>query len=80
MRRAASSVFLLVVGRQGDFVVDDPLLSRRHYAIQMDGDYLIEDLASTNATFLNSRRVTEKTQLQYGDRIVIGSTILRVLH
>ncbi len=70
-----------VLGRQSDcdFVIDDPLLSRRHCAVSVDesGEYLIEDLNSTNATYLNSRRLAEKSRLSYGDRIVIGSTILR---
>ncbi len=70
-----------VLGRQGDceFVIDDPLLSRRHCAVSVDGagDYFIEDLNSTNSTFLNSRKLSEKSRLQYGDRIVIGSTIMR---
>ena len=70
-----------VMGRQGDceFVIDDPLLSRRHCAVSMDesGEYFLQDLNSTNATYLNSRKLTEKSRLSYGDRIVIGSTILR---
>ena len=70
-----------VLGRQGDcdFIIDDPLLSRRHCAVSVDsaGDYFIEDLNSTNSTFLNSRRLAEKSRLQYGDRIVIGNTIMR---
>lgn len=71
----------VVLGRENDceFVIADPLLSRRHCAVTVDekGDYFIEDLNSTNSTTLNSRRVQEKSRLQYGDRIVIGSTILR---
>jgi pSer/pThr/pTyr-binding forkhead associated (FHA) protein len=41
------------------------------------GDFWLEDLGSTNSTFLNSRKLQEKGRLQYGDRIVIGNTILR---
>ncbi len=70
-----------VLGRQGDceFVIDDPLLSRKHCAVSVDGEgeYSIEDLNSTNSTFLNSRKLAEKSRLQYGDRIVIGTTIMR---
>ncbi len=70
-----------VLGRQSDceFVIDDPLLSRKHCAVSVDqnGQYLLEDLNSTNATFLNSRRLSEKSRLSYGDRIEIGRTILR---
>ncbi len=70
-----------VLGRQSDceFVIDDPLLSRRHCVLsaEADGDYFLEDLNSTNSTFVNSRKLTEKSRLSYGDRIVIGNTIMR---
>jgi hypothetical protein len=59
----------LVVGRQPDcdFVIHDPLL------------YLLEDLGSKNATFLNARQVQAPERLHYGDRIVAGDTVLRFL-
>jgi len=70
-----------VLGRQSDceFVIDDPLLSRRHCLVSVDeaGDYFLEDLNSTNSTFLNSRKLAGKSRLSYGDRIVIGKTIMR---
>jgi pSer/pThr/pTyr-binding forkhead associated (FHA) protein len=71
----------LVLGRQEDcdFVIDDPLLSRHHCRVSVDdqGDFWLEDLESRNATFLNARKLQDRTRLQYGDRIVIGTTILR---
>ena len=71
----------IVLGRQKDceFAIDDPLLSRRHCLVTVDGkgDFFIEDLNSTNATLLNSRKVKKRSRLQYGDRIVVGNTILR---
>ena len=71
----------IALGRQKEceFVIDDPLLSRRHCLITADtrGDFSIEDLNSTNATLLNSRTLRKKSRLQYGDRIVAGNTILR---
>jgi pSer/pThr/pTyr-binding forkhead associated (FHA) protein len=73
----------LVVGRQEDcdFVIGDPLLSRRHFRIAMeaDGEYLLEDLGSKNATHLNAGRVQGPVRLHYGDRIVAGDTVLRFL-
>jgi pSer/pThr/pTyr-binding forkhead associated (FHA) protein len=72
---------VLVLGRQKDCdcLIDDPLLSRHHCRVSVDekGDFWLEDLGSTNSTFLNSRKLQEKGRLQYGDRIVIGNTILR---
>jgi pSer/pThr/pTyr-binding forkhead associated (FHA) protein len=73
----------LVVGRQEDcdFVIRDPLLSRRHFRVAMDadGEYLLEDLGSKNSTFLNARQVQGPERLHYGDRIVAGGTVLRFL-
>ena len=70
-----------MLGRQKDceFAINDKLLSRRHSLITADarGDFFIEDLNSTNGTLLNSRKVQKKSRLQYGDRIVLGTTILR---
>ncbi len=85
-REAFGTAFVIdrpgvVLGRQTDceFVIDDPILSRRHCLItaEASGDFYLEDLNSTNGTFLNSRKVQKKTRLQYGDRIVLGNTILR---
>ena len=71
----------LVLGRQTecDCVIDDPLLSRRHCRVSIDekGGFWLEDLGSKNSTFLNSRKLQEKRRLHYGDRIMIGNTILR---
>ena len=73
----------LVVGRHGDcdFVLRDPLLSRRHFRISVDpdGEFILEDLGSKNATFLNAREVHGPERLHYGDRIVAGNTVLRFL-
>ncbi|MFI5368586.1 MAG: FHA domain-containing protein, partial [Spirochaetia bacterium] len=71
----------LVLGRQkdSDCVINDTLLSRHHCRVISDetGDYWLEDLGSTNGSYLNSRKLQEKMRLSYGDRIVIGNTILR---
>ena len=73
----------IVVGRAAecDFVLNDPVLSRTHCRITTDGkgDFFLEDLDSKNSTFLNSRKVEARAQLHYGDRILIGDTILRFL-
>jgi pSer/pThr/pTyr-binding forkhead associated (FHA) protein len=71
----------IVIGRhkECDLALNDPLLSRKHCTVTVDanGDFFLEDLNSTNSTFLNSKKMTEKTQLNYGDRIILGNTILR---
>jgi pSer/pThr/pTyr-binding forkhead associated (FHA) protein len=37
---------------------------------------MIEDLGSTNGTFLNGKRLTVPEQVAKGDRVQIGSTVL----
>lgn len=68
----------VVIGRdpQADLVIPSPLVSRRHARLYPeDGYYLVEDLGSTNHTFLNGQRVTGPTRLQAGDVLQIGQAI-----
>lgn len=55
--------------------IDASGVSRRHAKISMAGDRAaLEDLDSSNGTFLGSRRVTSETPLADGDVIELGST------
>jgi len=66
-----------------DLDTDDPeaKVSRRHARITLrDGQYLIEDLGSTNGTFVNrGHRLAsgERHPLKDGDEIIVGKTFLR---
>ena len=66
-----------------DLDSDDPeaKVSRRHARIsRRDGQYAIEDLGSTNGTFVNrGRRLVPGNShpLQDGDEIIVGKTFLR---
>ena len=66
-----------------DLDSDDPeaKVSRRHARISIrDGNYLIEDLGSTNGTFVNrGRRLApgDRCPLKDGDEIIVGKTFLR---
>ena len=41
-----------------------------------DGSWYIEDLGSTNGTYLNQRRITAPAELRAGDKVKIGKTTL----
>ena len=74
-----------VIGRLADDdngrLADDPELSRRHARIQAtpDGGIEIQDLGSTNGTYVNNERVTTRRRLQAGDIVEVGQTKLSVL-
>ncbi|MGF1508324.1 MAG: FHA domain-containing protein [Myxococcota bacterium] len=71
----------ILIGRAstGDIVLIEDMVSRRHARVGLTSDQLfIEDLSSTNGTFVNGEKVT-RTQLREGDRILIGTSILRVV-
>jgi pSer/pThr/pTyr-binding forkhead associated (FHA) protein len=63
------------VGRaaRADFVVDVALVSRVHCRLMLnDEDQLeLEDLGSTNGTFVNGKKITKVT-LNHGDTVTIG--------
>jgi pSer/pThr/pTyr-binding forkhead associated (FHA) protein len=63
-----------------DFVVDAPLVSRVHCRLTTDagGRLDVEDLKSTNGTFVNDQRVTGPTRLEAGDRLRVGRVELTV--
>jgi pSer/pThr/pTyr-binding forkhead associated (FHA) protein len=57
----------------------DAEISRQHARITHAGDeYVIEDLGSTNGTFLNGRKISRPEVLSAGDRIQVGATTLVV--
>lgn len=62
------------VGRapRADFVVDAPLVSRLHCRLTLQSDgLLVEDLESTNGTYVNGERVT-KLVMRNGDALRVG--------
>ena len=66
-----------------DLDTDDPeaKVSRRHARVSLtNGNYLIEDLGSTNGTFINrGKRLApgDRHPLRDGDEIIVGKTFLR---
>ncbi|MBX7044260.1 MAG: FHA domain-containing protein [Ignavibacteria bacterium] len=63
-----------IIGRQeGDLVLKDDTVSRRHASIMNNGgNYLLQDLGSTNGTFVNNKRISQAA-LSNGDRIRFGN-------
>ncbi len=71
----------IIVGRSSDLemVLVEDMVSRKHAKIQMQADQIwIEDLGSTNGTFVNGEKV-KKARLKEGDRVLIGTSILKVV-
>ncbi len=68
----------VTIGRlsESDVPIADTAASRRHATVTFrDGEYLLEDLGSTNGTLVNDHVIREHV-LSDGDRITIGATIL----
>lgn len=69
-----------LVGREtGDLPLRDEKVSRKHAEIGLygPGAYVLRDLASTNGTYVNGQRVSEKVKLKHWDLIRIGDTRIR---
>lgn len=61
------------------YLEDDTFTSSVHARVyRRYGELWLEDLHSTNGTFLNDEKLGEPTRIQRGDRIKVGSTILEV--
>jgi pSer/pThr/pTyr-binding forkhead associated (FHA) protein len=71
-----------VIGRAPDcaIVVDDRLVSRQHARIRCQpAAWLVEDLGSSNGTFVNGERLTHPRRLAPGDVVLVGRTELQIL-
>ncbi|MDY6845657.1 MAG: FHA domain-containing protein [Chloroflexota bacterium] len=71
----------VLLGRDlaNDVAIGDPEVSRRHARFFMrDDDFFVEDLGSTNGTFLNGERISSPKQLRAGDVITFGENIVMV--
>lgn len=69
-----------LIGREGaDIPLGDEKVSRKHAEIGLygPGAFLVRDLASTNGTRLNGKRIMDKAKLAHWDEIRVGDTVLR---
>ncbi|MBN2148313.1 MAG: FHA domain-containing protein [Anaerolineales bacterium] len=66
------------IGREAgnDIVISDADVSRKHATLTLQGDtYLLEDLGSTNGTFVNGERIAGPTILTVGDMVSFGDAV-----
>jgi pSer/pThr/pTyr-binding forkhead associated (FHA) protein len=71
----------ITIGRAGDatLVLSDDYASTRHARLfPQDGQWLVEDLGSTNGTYLDRQKVTQPTPVPVGVPIRIGKTVLEL--
>lgn len=71
----------LKIGRSSDcqLILDDDYVSTRHARIfRTDGGYLVEDLGSTNGTYLNNERLAQARPFTTSDTLRIGRTLITV--
>jgi two-component system cell cycle response regulator len=73
----------LVLGRgeSCDVVLDMDNVSRRHCDVRLSasGAHVVDDLRSTNGTFVNAEEVSRPRELRSGDLIKVGGTIFKYL-
>ncbi|MBD0423617.1 FHA domain-containing protein [Streptomyces sp. NPDC052309] len=72
----------ITLGRAHDstIVLDDDYASSRHARIypDRDGQWIVEDLGSTNGTYLDRSRLTSPTPISLGAPIRIGKTVIEL--
>lgn len=71
----------VLIGRGNDAAIrlDDDYVSTRHARIvESGGQWYVEDLGSTNGTYLGSQRLTQPVPVGLGSQIRVGKTIVEL--
>ena len=71
----------MAVGRapECDIRLEDTYVSQQHARIFGKGDrWYVEDLGSTNGTFVNDQRLAAPAQVEPGDKVRVGTTVLEL--
>ena len=79
--RAELSAGTILIGRGSDAQIrlDDDYVSTRHARIAATGDqWFVEDLGSTNGTYVGTVRISQPTTITLGTQVRIGKTILEL--
>ena len=73
----------LTIGRGGGCHIslpDDTFVSQLHARVYLqDNQPWVEDLGSTNGSYLNGRRIATPSPIRKGDSVQIGSTVMEVM-
>jgi len=60
-------------GNDNQIILKDPYISKKHLKIVEDeGKFYLEDLNSSNGTYVNGERIMDVVELKNGDRIRVG--------
>ncbi|MCB0896316.1 MAG: FHA domain-containing protein [Nocardioides sp.] len=71
----------ILIGRGSDAAIrlEDDYVSTRHARIAASGDqWFVEDLGSTNGTYVGTVRITQPTTITIGTQVRIGKTVLEL--
>jgi pSer/pThr/pTyr-binding forkhead associated (FHA) protein len=71
----------ILIGRGADATIrlDDDYVSTRHARIgRSDDTWYVEDLGSTNGTYIGTHRLTQATAIQLGSQVRVGKTTLEL--
>ncbi|MDR0965036.1 MAG: FHA domain-containing protein [Myxococcales bacterium] len=73
----------LIIGRapELELALIEDMVSRKHAKLTVtdDGRITLEDLGSSNGTFVNGEQITKPMRLKEGDRVLIGTSILKLV-
>ncbi len=67
-------------GSEYDMVLEEDMISRCHAKLStFHGRIVLEDLESTNGTFVNGKRLEGRTTLKAGDKVLVGTSIMELV-